>query len=136
MTSLVTTTMPIHALQAGAYLLLGERSALELVASYKDALEIRGTGLTQAVDPASDAFPQDTDRYTNGQFNARYTYGVSHTGGLVALEASTQKLPYQNNLVSTRQFDRDDSYGLANSVSACGREPSLEPARAGARYYI
>jgi hypothetical protein len=102
-----------HALQAGAYLLLGERSGLDLVASYDDAHENRGTGLSLGIDPASGAFPQDPDRYTTGQYLARYTYGVSHTRAFVALEASREKFAYQNNLALTRPFDRDESYGQA-----------------------
>ncbi len=69
-----------HALQAGAYLLLGERSGLDLVASYDDAHENRGTGLSTGIDPGTDAFPQDPDRYTNGQYLARYTYGTARAG--------------------------------------------------------
>ena len=78
-----------HALQAGAYLLLGERSGLDLVASYDDAHENRGSGLSVGIEPASGAFPQDPDRYTTGQYLARYTYGVSHTRAFVVLESST-----------------------------------------------
>jgi len=96
-----------HALQAGAYLLLGERSGLDLVASYDDAHENRGTGLSLGLDPASGAFPPDPDRYTTGQYLARYTYGVSHTRAFVVLEASTEKFAYQNNLALTQPFDRD-----------------------------
>src|SRR5436853_3384958 len=47
-----------HALQAGAYLLLGERSGLDLVASYDEAHENRGTGLSLGLDPAAGGFPQ------------------------------------------------------------------------------
>ena len=102
-----------HALKAGAYLLLGERSGLDLVASYLDAHENRGTGLSLGIAPASSAFPPDPDRYSTGQFLARYTYGVAHTRTFVALEASTEKLAYQNNLAYTQQFDYDESYGKA-----------------------
>lgn len=102
-----------HALQAGAYLLLGARSGLDLVASYKDAHENRGTGLTQGLDPGSGAFPSGPDRYSNGQVLGRFTYGVSRTRAFIALEASTQKLAYQNDLARTRQFDRKESHGQA-----------------------
>ena len=102
-----------HALQAGAYLRMGERSGLDLVASYDEAHENRGTGLSLGLDPASGAFPQDPDRYTTGQFLGRYTYGVSHTRAFVSLEASTERFAYQNNLAFTRPFDRDESYGQA-----------------------
>jgi hypothetical protein len=100
-----------HALKAGAYLLLGERSGLDLVASYHDAHENRGTGLSEGIDPASSAFPPDPDRYTTEEFLGRYTYGVSHTRAFVILEANTEKVTYQNNLAYTQQFDRDESYG-------------------------
>src|SRR5256886_16345848 len=80
-----------HALQAGAYLLLGERSGLDLVASYDEAHENRGTGLSLGLDPAAGGFPQSPDRYTTGQFLGRYTYGVSHTRAFVSLEASTDR---------------------------------------------
>ena len=102
-----------HALGAGAYLLLGDRSGLDLVASCKYAHDNRGTGLSIGVDPASSAFPESPDRYTDGQLLARYTYGVSHTRAFVALEASTEKLAYQNNLARTQPFDREDKYGQA-----------------------
>jgi len=102
-----------HALKAGAYLLLGERSGLDLVASYDATHQNRGTGLSQGIDPASSAFLPDPDRYTTAQFLGRYTYGVSHTRSFVALEASTEKLAYQNNLAYTQQFDHDESDGKA-----------------------
>ncbi len=102
-----------HALKAGAYLLLGERSGLDVVASYDYAHENRGTGLSTGIDPASSTFPQDPDRYTTAQYLARYTYGVSHTRAFVVLEASREKFAYQNNLALTQPFDRDESYGQA-----------------------
>ena len=102
-----------HALKAGAYLLLGERSGLDLVTSYLDEHQNRGTGLSQGIDPASSAFPTEPDRYTTEQFLARYTYGVSHTRTFVALEASREKVAYENNLAYTQQFDHDESYGKA-----------------------
>jgi len=65
-----------HALQAGAYLLLGDLSGLDLVASYKYAHENRGAGLTQGIDPVSGAFPQTPDRYINARDSdiASYNY--------------------------------------------------------------
>src|SRR5256885_3512750 len=115
-----------HALQAGAYLLLGERSGLDLVASYDEAHENRGTGLSLGLDPASGAFPQSPDRYTTGQFLGRYTYGVSHTRAFVSLEASTEKFAYQNNLALTQPFDRDESYGQATFGVRVRPKTSLE----------
>src|SRR5216110_1366377 len=115
-----------HALQAGAYLLLGERSGLDLVASYDETHENRGTGLSVGIDPASGAFPQDPDRYTTGQYLARYTYGVSHTRAFVVLEASTEKFAYQNNLALTQPFDRDESYGQATFGVRVRPKTSLE----------
>ena len=115
-----------HALQAGAYLLLGERSGLDVVASYDDAHENRGTGLSLGIDPASGAFPQSPDRYTTGQYLARYTYGVSHTRAFVVLEASREKFAYQNNLALTRPFDRDDSYGQVTFGVRVRPKTSLE----------
>ena len=100
-------------LEAGAYLLLGELSGFDLIASYEDAHENRGTGLTQGFDPGSAAFPQDPDRYATEQFLARYTYGVSQTRAFVALEGSANSQTYKNNRVRTRPFDRDESYGQA-----------------------
>jgi len=115
-----------HALQAGAYLLMGERSGLDLVAAYDDAHENRGTGLSLGIDPASGAFPQDPDRYTTGQFLARYTYGVSHTRAFVSLEAGTERFAYQNNLALTQPFDRDESYGQATFGVRVRPKTSLE----------
>ena len=115
-----------HALKAGAYLLLGERSGLDLVASYDEAHENRGTGLSVGIDPASGAFPQDPDRYTTGQYLARYTYGVSHTRAFVVLEASREKFAYQNNLALTQPFDRDESYGQATFGVRVRPKTSLE----------
>jgi hypothetical protein len=115
-----------HALQAGAYLLLGERSGLDLVASYDEAHENRGTGLSLGLDPASGAFPQSPDRYTTGQYLARYTYGVSHTRAFVVIEASREKFAYQNNLALTQPFDRDDSYGQVTFGVRVRPKTSLE----------
>jgi polysaccharide biosynthesis protein VpsM len=115
-----------HALQAGAYLLLGERGGLDLVASYDALHDNRGTGLTQGIDPASGAFPQSPDRYTTGQFLGRYTYGVSHTRAFVVLEASTDKITYHNNLALTQPFDRDESYGQATFGFRVRSKTSLE----------
>ena len=115
-----------HALQAGAYLLLGERSGLDLVASYDEAHENRGTGLSAGIEPASGAFPQSPDRYTTGQFLGRYTYGVSHTRAFISLEASTDKIAYQNNPALTQPFDRDESYGQATFGVRVRPKTSLE----------
>lgn len=100
-----------HTLEAGAYLLLGGRSGLDLVASIEDTHENRGTGLTQGFDPDSVVFPQEPDRYTTEQLLARYTYGVSHTRAFATLEGRTENLTYKNNRARTQQFDRDDNYG-------------------------
>ena len=100
-----------HELEAGAYLLLGERSGLDLVASYEVGHENRGTGLTQGFDPDSAIFPEEPDRYETEQFLARYTYGVSQARAFVVFEGSTDSLIYKNNRARTRQFDRDDTYG-------------------------
>ena len=100
-----------HEFEAGAYLLLGERSGLDIVASYKEGQDKRGTELTQGSDPGSGTFPEDPDRYTTEQFLGRYTYGVSQTRAFVALEVSAESLTYKNNRARTRQFDRDDNYG-------------------------
>jgi hypothetical protein len=115
-----------HALQAGAYLRLGERSGLDLVASYDEAHENRGTGLSTGIDPASGAFPQDPDRYATGQYLARYTYGVSHTRAFVVLEASRGKFAYQNNLALTQPFDRDESCAQATFGVRVRPKTSLE----------
>jgi hypothetical protein len=115
-----------HALKAGAYLLLGERSGLDLVASYDEAHENRVTGLLEGTDPASGAFPQNPDRYTTGQFLTRYTYGVSHTRAFVVLEASTDKIAYQNNLALTQLFDRNEPYGQATFGVRVQPKTSLE----------
>ena len=102
-----------HALEAGAYLLLGELSGLDLIASYEDEHEDRGTGLTQGFDPESGTFPEDPDRYSMEQLLARYTYGVSHTRAFVTLEGSVKNLTYKNNRARTQQFDREEPYGQA-----------------------
>lgn len=115
-----------HALHAGAYLLLGERSGLDLVASYDDAHEIRGTGLSMGIDPASAAFPQSPDRYTIGQYLARFTYGLSHSRAFVILEASTEKFVYQNQPGLTQPFDRRESYGQATFGVRVRPKTSLE----------
>jgi hypothetical protein len=113
-------------LQGDAYLLLGERGGLDLVASYDAAHENRGTGLSTGIDPASGAFPRSPDRYTTEQFLARYTYGVSHTRAFVVLEASTEKFAYQNNPALTQPFDRDESYGQATFGFRVRSKTSLE----------
>jgi hypothetical protein len=115
-----------HALEAGAYLLLGERSGLDLVASYEDAHENRGTGLTQGFDPGSPAFPLEPDRYTTEQFVGRYTYGVSRTRAFLTFEGSTEALTYKNNRTRTRQFDRDETYGQATFGFRVRPRTSLE----------
>src|SRR5205085_6318464 len=84
------------------------------------------TGLSLGLDPASGAFPQDPDRYTAGQYLARYTYGVSHTRAFVVLEAGREKLAYQNNLALTQPFDRDESYGQATFGVRVRPKTSLE----------
>src|SRR5947207_6252362 len=93
-----------HALQAGAYLLLGERSGLDLVASYDDAHENRGTGLSVGIDPASGAFPQDPDRYTTGQYLSRYIYGVSPTRAPVVVQANQENIAYPYDLAIALPF--------------------------------
>ena len=115
-----------HDLEAGAYLLLGERSGLDLVASYEDAHENRGTGLTEGFPPASAAFPQDPDRYTTEQFLGRYMYGISRTRTYLTLEGSTEALTYKNNRPRTRQFDLDQTYGQATFGHRVRPNTSLE----------
>ena len=102
-----------HALEAGAYLLLGRRSGLDFVASYEGEHENRGTGLTQGFDFASGELPEEPDQYTNEQLLTRYTYGITGTRAVLAFEASTQEQGYDNNLERTRQFDKDSTYGQA-----------------------
>ncbi|MGH8865656.1 MAG: outer membrane beta-barrel protein [Burkholderiales bacterium] len=102
-----------HLLKSGAYLLLGERSGLDLVASYAYEHDDRGTQLTQGADPGSALFPEEPDRYTSEQYFSRYTYGVSRTRAYLSFEASTQQLTYKNNETRTRAYDRKNSYGQA-----------------------
>lgn len=100
-----------HALEAGAYLMLGELSGLDLIVSYEDEHEDRGTGLTQGFDPMSGTFPEDPDRYNLEQALARYTYGITRTRAFISLEGSAKSLTYKNNRARTQQFDREESYG-------------------------
>lgn len=115
-----------HAFRAGAYLLLGERTGLDLVVSYDEAHEDRGTGLSTGVEPASGGFPQRPDRYTARQYLGRYTYGVSRTRAFVALEGSAEKFAYLNNLPLTQPFDRAESYGQATFGVRVRPKTSLE----------
>ena len=103
-----------HALEAGAYLLLGERSGLDLVASYEDAHENRGTGLTQGFDP-------DSRRLSarSGSLHHRAVSGPLHVwrfsdaGLRDSRRRARRALTYKNNRARTQQFDRDDTYGQA-----------------------
>ncbi len=102
-----------HDLEAGAYLLLGERSGLDLIASYEYGHDDRGTVLTQGLPPASGALPREPDRFTNEVYRGRYTYGVSRTRAFLTFEAGTQQLTYKNNEARTRFFNRKTTDGEA-----------------------
>lgn len=115
-----------HDLEAGAYLLLGERSGLDVLASYEDAHEDRGTELTEGYPPTSAAFPQYPDRYTTEKFLGRYTYGVSQTRNFLTLEGGTEALTYKNNRARTQQFDLDETYGQATFGHRVRPKTSLE----------
>ena len=115
-----------HALKAAAYLLMGEKSGLDLVASYDLSHEDRGTRLTQGIPQDSAAFPRDPYRYTNDRFLGRYTYGVSRTRAYLALEGSTERLAYQNNFAQTKPFDRDESSGQVTFGLRVRPKTSLE----------
>ena len=65
-----------HYLEAGAYLNLGERSNLDLMGSYDDSHENRGTGLTEGFIPAIN-IPPDPDEYHLAQILGRFSFGSS-----------------------------------------------------------
>ena len=63
-----------HYLEAGAYLALGQRSNFDIVGSYDDAHDDRGTGLTEGFDPAIN-IPPEPDEYQLAKILGRFSFG-------------------------------------------------------------
>ncbi len=101
-----------HYLEAGAYLALGQRSKFDIVGSYDDAHDDRGTGLTEGFDPAID-LPPEPDEYQLAEILGRFSFGSSASKGRLVLETGYRDLEYTNHLDRTRFFDRNETYGDA-----------------------
>jgi len=101
-----------HYVEAGAYFELGQRSKLDLIGSYDDSHDNRGTGLTEGFDPALN-IPADPDEYHLAKILGRFSYGSSVSKGRLVLETGSSELEYTNHLDRTRFFDRVDTYGNA-----------------------
>ena len=101
-----------HYLEAGAYLALGQRSKFDIVGSYDDAHDDRGTGLTEGFDPTINILPEP-DEYHFSRFLGRFSFGSGASKGWIVLEAGYSDLEYTNHRDRTRFFDRGENYGDA-----------------------
>lgn len=101
-----------HYLEAGAYLALGQRSRFDIVGSYDDAHEDRGTGLTEGFVPAIN-IPPDPDEYQLANILGRFSFGSGASKGQLVLETGYRDLEYTNHLDRTRFFDRSENHADA-----------------------
>jgi len=101
-----------HYLEAGAYLALGQRGSFDIVGSYDDAHDDRGTGLTEGFDPAIN-IPPEPDEYQLAKILGRFSFGSIASKGRLVLETGYRDLEYTNHLDRTRFFDRSENHGEA-----------------------
>jgi len=101
-----------HYLEAGAYLALGQSSKFDIVGSYDDAHDNRGTGLTEGFDPAIN-IPSNPDEYQLAKVLGRFSFGSTASKGRLVLETGHRDLEYTNHLDRTRFFDRSENHGDA-----------------------
>ena len=101
-----------HYLEAGAYLALGQRSKFDIVGSYDDAHDNRGTGLTEGFDPAIN-IPSNPDEFQLAKILGRFSLGSTASKGRLVLEAGHRDLEYTNHIDRTRFFDRSENHGDA-----------------------
>jgi len=101
-----------HYLEAGAYLALGQRSKFDIVGSYDDAHDDRGSGLTEGFDPAINR-PLEPDEYQLAEILGRFSFGSGASKGKLVLETGYRDLEYTNHLDRTRFFDRSENHGDA-----------------------
>jgi len=99
-----------HYFKAGAYLELGQRSKFDIIASYDDAHDDRGTGLTEGFIPAIN-IPAEPDEYQFADILGRYSLGSGASKGRFVFEAGSNDLEYTNHRDRTRFFDRSNNYG-------------------------
>jgi len=100
-----------HTFQAAALLELGIRGLLDLTGSYQSGHENRGAGLSEGLEPGSDAFLREPDQYDQTQFAGKFSYGATGTRGRLVFEAGRRDLEYTNNRDRTRFFDYDNTHG-------------------------
>ena len=101
-----------HHLKASAELNFGSKSKVEVIGSFDDAHDDRGTGLTEGFDPALN-IPPGPDEYDLLKGLGRFTLGSDVSKGRIVLEAGSSDLEYTNNRDRTQFFDREDVYGNA-----------------------
>ena len=101
-----------HFFKMGTYLELGTRNNFNLEASYADAHQNRGTGLTEGFVPSSNV-PAEPDEYTAEQLLSRFSFGSTESRDRLVLEAGYDGLEYTNHQNRTRFFNRSNRYGGA-----------------------
>ena len=117
-----------HRLEAGAYLKLGRSSQLDLVGSYVDAHEDRGTGLTEGFVPEIN-IPAEPDEFELAEALGRFTLGSGESRGRFVIEGGVNDLEYTNHLERTRFFLPHGSLrkrdvlrqNCLEDVTSCGR---------------
>lgn len=100
-----------HHFEAGAYLELGARAKLDLIGSYSDSHDDRGSGLTDGFDPLSNTPPVPHEHQLS-TLRSNFSYGIVSKGRMV-VEAGASNLEYTNDLNRTRFYDRSEGYGGA-----------------------
>jgi len=114
----------------------GERSGLDLVASYDEAHENRGTGLSLVSTLLLSPFAESGSLHHRAVPCPLYVWRLSYAG-LCSSRAGTEKFAYQNNVALTQPFDRAESYGQATFRCPCSTEdfPGAEPTGARTSTY-
>jgi len=113
-----------HRLEVSAELNFSRRTKLEMIGSYDDAHDDRGTGLTEGFDPALNV-PPSPDEYELRKGLGRFTWGSGVSKGRLVFEGGSSKLKYTNNLDRTRFFHRTDVYGDAAFYYSVAAKVSL-----------
>jgi len=93
---------------------LGLRHQLNGALQWYRGHERRGTGLSEGFNPAIDDSQVPTpDRFTDQRANLGYRFGAEGAPGALRFRFNHFEREYENNLVRTRYFDRDENRGAA-----------------------
>lgn len=102
-----------HLLTGRGLFQTGSRGLLDILATYEQGHDRRGTRLTQGLPPNSPLFPAEPDEFERADWAVEYTHGRKSARGRLKFSVGENSLEHSNNLDRTQFFDRDDSFASA-----------------------